>query len=209
MTVLALNQAAQVENLGRRSFPSVSGLFPLCYGRGDALDGSSARCATARRSYAGGMQHAEEPAPETGLPGVRLGLPEGGPGSIAGWGRRIGALFLDWFGASLLVLLIMRDTSAWTPGSLLQLLPLAAWVLMVTVSTGLTGASPAQHALNLRVIRLDRRPVGLWNGLIRTLLIALVIPPLVADRDRRGLHDLAVGTAVVNGPREQRTSPQR
>lgn len=165
-------------------------------------------CAPAGAAYAGRVQQAEEPVPQM-LPGAKLGLPAVGPGSVAGWGRRIAALFLDWFAASLLVLLIMRDTSAWTPGSLLQLLPLAVWALMVTLSTGLTGASPAQHALNLRVIRLDRRPVGVWNGLIRTLLIALVVPPLVADRDRRGLHDLAVGTVVVNGPREHSNPSQR
>jgi uncharacterized RDD family membrane protein YckC len=64
-------------------------------------------------------------------------------------------------------------------------------------------ASPAQHLLNLRVIRLDRRPVGLWNGFVRTVLIALVVPPIVADVDRRGWHDLAAGTIVVNGPRGQ------
>ena len=120
---------------------------------------------------------------------------------MATWGRRVAALFIDWFGASLLVLLVARDTSPWTPGSLAQLLPLAAWVVVVSGSTGLRGASPAQHLLNLRVVRLDRHPVGLWNALIRTLLIALVIPPLVADQDRRGWHDLAVDTVVVNGPR--------
>ena len=99
------------------------------------------------------------------------------------------------------MLVVARGTSPWTPGSLAQLWPLAAWAVIVTLTTGLSGASPGQHLLNLRVIRLDRRPVGLWNALIRTVLIALVIPPLVADSDRRGWHDLAVGTVVVSGPR--------
>ncbi len=134
-------------------------------------------------------------------PGVRLGLPTSGPGAVASWGRRVAALFIDWFAASFVVLLVARGTSPWTPGSLAQLWPLVAWAVIVTLATGLSGASPGQHLLNLRVIRLDRRPVGLWNALIRTVLIALVIPPLVADADRRGWHDLAVGTVVVNGPR--------
>jgi uncharacterized RDD family membrane protein YckC len=110
-------------------------------------------------------------------------------------------LFIDWFLASLVVLLLARGTSPWTPGSLAQLWPLATWAVLVSLTTGLTGASPGQHLVNLRVIRLDRQRVGLWNGLIRTVLIALVVPPLVADQDRRGWHDLAVGTVVVNGPR--------
>jgi uncharacterized RDD family membrane protein YckC len=148
------------------------------------------------------MQPAQGPDP-SGPPyaGARLGLPFSGPGAVAAWGRRIVALFVDWFGASLVVAIIAGGTSPWTPGSLAQLWPLGAWALLVTLSTGLTGASPGQHLLNMRVIRLDRQPVGLWNALIRTLLIALVVPPLVADNDRRGWHDLAVGTVVVNGPR--------
>ena len=143
------------------------------------------------------------PPPGVGIPGQRLGLPALGPGSVAGWGRRIAALFIDWFAASLVVLIIARGTDPWTPGSLAQLWPLVAWLVIVTVATGLSGASPAQHLLNLRVIRLDRRPVGLWNGFVRTVLIALVVPPIVADVDRRGWHDLAAGTIVVNGPRGQ------
>lgn len=134
-------------------------------------------------------------------PGARLGLPGVGPGSVASWGRRIAALFIDWFIASLVVLVLARGTSPWTPGSLAQLLPLAAWLVIVTAATGLTGASPGQHLLNLRVIRLDRQPVGLATAFVRTLLIALVLPPLVADIDRRGWHDRTAGTVVVNGPR--------
>ena len=30
--------------------------------------------------------------------------------------------------------------------------------------------------------------------MVRTFLICLVIPPVVFNRDNRGLHDLAVGT---------------
>jgi uncharacterized RDD family membrane protein YckC len=47
------------------------------------------------------------------------------------------------------------------------------------------------------VIRLDGRPVGLWWSLVRTVLLLAVIPPLVYDRDQRGLHDKAANTAVV------------
>lgn len=150
--------------------------------------------------------------PETadpGYPGRRLGLPDQGPGSVATWARRVVALVVDWMLANLVVLLVLRSSEPWTAGSPLQLAPLVVWLVVVALATGLTGASPGQHLLGLRVVRLDRRPVGLWNGIIRTLLIALVIPPAVADRDRRGLHDLAVGTVVVNGPREEPSPPVR
>jgi hypothetical protein len=42
------------------------------------------------------------PLGEQEYAGQRLGLPQEGPGSVAGWGRRVAALFIDWF-ASLLV----------------------------------------------------------------------------------------------------------
>jgi len=144
------------------------------------------------------VDDATAPAP---VPGVRLGLPSTGPGSVASWVRRFTALVIDWLLANLLLLLVLRDPGPWMPGSPQQLWPIGVWVVLVSLATGVTGASAGQHLLNLRVIRLDRQPVGLWNALVRTLLVALVIPAVVSDRDRRGLHDLTVGTVVVNGPR--------
>lgn len=61
----------------------------------------------------------------------------------------------------------------------------------------LAGGSFGQLALRLAVVRLDSRPVNLLQALLRSLLVCLVIPPLVFNRDSRGLHDLAVGTVVV------------
>lgn len=86
-------------------------------------------------------------------------------------------------------------------GGFVAWLPLLYWFVTVSLSTALTGASIGQHWLKLRVIRLDRRPVGLLRGGLRTALIALVIPPLVLDGNGRGLHEVATGTVVVNGPR--------
>jgi uncharacterized RDD family membrane protein YckC len=39
--------------------------------------------------------------------------------------------------------------------------------------------------------------VGLLGGAIRAFLLCLVIPAVVYDRDRRGLHDKAAQTIVV------------
>ena len=44
---------------------------------------------------------------------------------------------------------------------------------------------------------LDGKPVGLLWGLVRTVLLLTVIPPLVTDRDLRGLHDRAANTIVI------------
>ncbi|MGH8775113.1 MAG: RDD family protein [Jiangellaceae bacterium] len=130
-----------------------------------------------------------------------LGLPVEGPGSPAGWGPRIVALLIDWVVGNAAAFVLAGGSSVWSVGGGQAWLPLVCWFVLVWLATALTGASIGQHLLRLRVIRLDRRRIGLWVGLVRTVLIALVLPPLVFTRDGRGLHDLAAGTAVVNGPR--------
>jgi uncharacterized RDD family membrane protein YckC len=125
-----------------------------------------------------------------------LGLPEHGSGSVAGWGRRVLALVVDWFG-SLLVLAAFIGSEAWTGRGLVQWLPMLVFWLEAGALTALVGGSFGQLACRIAVVRLDGRPVNLLQALLRTLLICLVIPPLVFNRDQRGLHDLAVGTVTV------------
>jgi len=36
-----------------------------------------------------------------------------------------------------------------------------------------------------------------WRAFVRTLLLVLIIPAVITDRDQRGLHDRIVATAVV------------
>lgn len=128
--------------------------------------------------------------------GQRLGLPEDGPGSVASWLRRVGALFLDWFASSLVASVIAQTAGVSTDVE--RLLPMLVFLAEVTLATGIAGASFGQLALRIVVVRLDRRPVTILNALVRTVLICLVIPPLVFNRDNRGLHDLAAGTITLN-----------
>ncbi|MGD9961398.1 RDD family protein [Nocardioides sp.] len=108
----------------------------------------------------------------------------------ASWPRRIAALFVDWFACSLAARLIFGD-ALWAP--------LGIFVLEVTVFTALIGGSFGQLVTGLRVVRVDGsgQPMNLLGSLIRSLLIAIVIPPLIFRPDGRGLHDLAVGSAAV------------
>ena len=129
-------------------------------------------------------------------PGERLGLPEQGPGSVAGWGRRVLALAVDWL-ASMLVVAAFIGLDAWTGRGLAQWGPMVVFWLEASVLTALLGGSFGQLVCRVTVVRLDGRPVNLMQALLRTLLICLVIPPLVFNRDQRGLHDLAVGTATL------------
>ncbi len=127
--------------------------------------------------------------------GQRLGLPEDGPGSAAGWGRRIAALFVDWIAAYFVATLVAHYAELGADaGRSLQLL---VFLAEVTLFTTFMSASFGQLALRIAVVRLDGRRVTMLNALVRTVLICLVIPPVVFNRDNRGLHDLAVGTITL------------
>ena len=120
-------------------------------------------------------------------PGQRLGFPETGPGAVAGAGRRLGAIFIDWLLCELIAIALLHN-QYWT---------IAVFGVEVWLLTALTGFTVGKRLTRIRVIRLDGRPVGLWWSLVRTVLLLAVIPPLVYDRDQRGLHDKAANTAVV------------
>ncbi len=131
--------------------------------------------------------------------GERLGLPPAGPGSVAGFGRRIAALFIDWFASMLVAMLAFR--LAWGSPDL-SLATLGVFALEVAVLTWLTGSSFGQRIVGVRVVRLlpDRAGLGrleLIPVVARTILVCLVVPPVVYDRDGRGLHDRAAASVVV------------
>ena len=127
--------------------------------------------------------------------GERLGLPADGAGSLSGWGRRIGALLLDWIACLLLVRLFLPRIEYGTATS--SVVTLGFFAAELTLFTWIAGASFGQRIVGLAVVRLDGERLGLLGALLRSVAICLVIPPLVWDRDSRGLHDRWVGTAVV------------
>jgi uncharacterized RDD family membrane protein YckC len=127
-------------------------------------------------------------------PGEMLGLPESGPGALAPMGRRLAALLIDWligYGLAALALGIGVISIA-----ALSTAVLVIWFLLGVVAVRLFGFTPGQLVLGLGVIALDGR-LGIGRVAARGLLIGLVIPPLFADADGRGLHDRVTGTAVV------------
>lgn len=144
-----------------------------------------------------------QPAETGEYPGQRLGLPPSGPGSVAGFGRRLLALVLDWlvaYGLAGLGVAAGVVTSA-----LLSTAVLAIWLLLGAVAVRLFGFTPGQFACGLRVATVGAAGrhgelglgVGIGRAIARGLLIALVVPPLFADGDGRGLQDRVTGTAVV------------
>jgi uncharacterized RDD family membrane protein YckC len=127
--------------------------------------------------------------------GQRLGLPAEGPGSLAGWGRRLAALLVDWLACLLLVRLFLPGIDYGTPSS--SLATLGFFLAELTLFTWLVGASFGQRVLGLSVVRLEGGSPGLVRALVRSLQVCLLVPALVWDRDGRGLHDRSVGTVLV------------
>ena len=135
---------------------------------------------------------ADEPdADQPYYPGQQFGLPEEGPSSVAGFGRRLLALIVDWLACEVIALAIFQTHSQ------VQLWTLAFFAAEIWLLTGLTGFSLGKRLLSIRVARLDGKPVGLVAALFRTLLLLLIVPPLVLDKDLRGLHDKAARTIVI------------
>lgn len=132
-------------------------------------------------------------------PGETLGLPERGPGSLAGMGRRLAALAVDWLVAYGLAALGM--TFGLVTPALLATAVMVVWFVIGAVAVRLFGFTPGQFALGLMVVPIaarDGRPhVGLGRAAVRGMMIALVIPALFVDNDGRGLHDRLTGTAAV------------
>jgi hypothetical protein len=120
-------------------------------------------------------------------PGQRLGLPERGPGSVASMPRRLLALVIDWL-LSMIIALWITHSQFWT---------IAVFAIEVYMLTALTGSTVGKRLVGIRVIRLSGGPVGFGWALVRTAILLTVVPPLLTDRDLRGLHDRASDTVVV------------
>ena len=128
-------------------------------------------------------------------------MPRGGPGSVATMGRRLLALIVDWVACEILVSAVTRhqifastmdahyfSTMYWT----LLVFGLEVWLL-----TALSGLTVGKRICGIRVTGTGGGRPGLGWALLRTALLFCVVPPLLSDRDLRGLHDRASGTIVV------------
>jgi uncharacterized RDD family membrane protein YckC len=133
------------------------------------------------------MSGVRSPAQDSEYPGEDLRLPRSGAGSVAGIGRRLGALTIDWLLCELIALAFLH--SAWWT--------LAVFAAESALLTAFTGFTVGKRVLGIRVVRLDGKPVGLGWALIRTILFMALIPPVVMDSDLRGLHDKAANTVVI------------
>ncbi|MBB5435644.1 RDD family protein [Nocardiopsis composta] len=122
--------------------------------------------------------------------GNRLGMPETGPGSVPGVGRRLLALALDW----ILSLAVAYGLLGADPGDGSATV-LLVFALMTAVLLCLFGTTLGKRITGIGIASTGERALP-WPlaVVIRTALLCLVIPAVIYDRDQRGLHDRAAGT---------------
>lgn len=131
-------------------------------------------------------QRSQEP-----VRGAALGLPAEGPGSLASFSSRVVAFAVDALGSTLIAGLftVPRSPGLWST---------LAFGLITVVSLVAFGQTPGMRLVGLRLAH--PRPaerLALWRAVVRTGLLMVLVPALVADADGRGLHDRLTDTAVV------------
>ncbi|MCK6065391.1 MULTISPECIES: RDD family protein [Microbacterium] len=126
--------------------------------------------------------------PADSYPGERLGLPAQGRGSLAPLGRRVLAIIVDW-GCAVVISMAFFSYDA--------LATTTIFVIVQILFIPTIGGSPGHRLFGMRVQRVPGGWPGLWRPIVRSVLLALVIPAVIWDADNRGLHDKAAGTVLV------------
>ncbi len=135
----------------------------------------------------------EEAGADFGYRGKELGLPEEGPGALAGTGRRLGALAVDWALCLLIAYGLITDgygqaTSNWA---------LLIFLVLSVLTVGSVGFTPGKRLFGMRVVELGTGRVNPLRALLRSVLLCVAVPALIWDRDGRGLHDKLARTVEV------------
>jgi uncharacterized RDD family membrane protein YckC len=118
------------------------------------------------------------------------------PGEVTDWPvadlqRRFLALMADWILCLLVGRLLGPGAESWG----------APFVLVVEYAffVGVFGQTPGMRLLKVACVSIvDGKPIGIPRALLRGVLLAPLVPALIMDRQRRGLHDRAAGSIVVD-----------
>ncbi|MEU1607097.1 RDD family protein [Micromonospora matsumotoense] len=113
-------------------------------------------------------------------------------------GRRFGALVIDWV-LCLLVSNFFADPvrDGWAP--------VAVLIVEYGLFLGLFAQTPGMWITRLRCLDWsDGGRIGIPRALLRGLLLAMVVPPLIMDEQRRGLNDRLTGAVIADAPRPAR-----
>ena len=142
------------------------------------------------QTWLGGVRSA---GVDLGYPGERLGLPQEGSGSVSGWGRRIGALVIDWMICTWVVVqLVLRMNPAESPWA-----PALVFAVQYLLLVGFMGQTFGHRLMGIRVAAMDGGDPRWLPVFVRTVLLGLAVPAVIWDRDHRGVHDRVSNTVVV------------
>ncbi|MFI7604998.1 RDD family protein [Micromonospora sp. NPDC049366] len=106
-------------------------------------------------------------------------------------GRRFGALVIDWV-LCLLVSNFFADPvrDGWAPVLVL--------ILVYGFFLGLFAQTPGMYLTRIRCLSwTDGGRIGVPRALLRGVLLALVVPALIMDQHRRGLHDRVTNAVMT------------
>jgi uncharacterized RDD family membrane protein YckC len=127
--------------------------------------------------------------------GQRLGMPPSGPGSVARFGPRLGALIVDWLICSVIAAAISGHRLFQTGGN--AFVTPAVFAVEYLALVPLIGCTIGSRLFGFRIVALGGRRLGFGWVVVRTALLLLVVPAVVFDRDQRGLHDKAANSVAT------------
>ena len=117
-----------------------------------------------------------------------------GTAQPAPFGRRFGALLVDW-------LLCLAVSTFYADPRQVAWPPVLVLVVLNTVCIGLFGQTPGMALTRLRCVSTaDGGAIGLVRAFVRAVLLALLVPAVILDANGRGLHDRAAGSVVIRKP---------
>jgi uncharacterized RDD family membrane protein YckC len=135
-------------------------------------------------------------------------------GTLVDVGVVLGTFTMGYAGAAVLLdVFFGLDVEQYRNGPVAGAI-LVLWAFLLTfTSLVIAGRTPGKWLVGLRVVRRDGTPLSPRCAFIRTLVFPVSVliaglgfVPILFDRERRALHDMAAGTAVVYdwGEREAR-----
>lgn len=108
-------------------------------------------------------------------------------------GRRLLAICLDW-----LMCLVVAGALLPRTGEMRQFGPLLVFFVEVVILVSLQGASAGQRILRIKVIGFsDGGAPTLYQVLVRTVLLCLIVTAVTFDENGRGIHERLSGTVLT------------
>lgn len=117
-------------------------------------------------------------------------------GQIAGFGPRFLAFVVDGILADLIGVLA---NGGFHNSSRQTWIPFASFLLIELFFVAFAGQTPGMRVVGIGVLRRDRQGrLPLQWALVRTVLLAFVLPAIIADQTGLAMHDRAAGSVIIH-----------